>query len=89
MDVVIDYGEKKSNPSNEAGSSASEQPSDPQVSTPAVEMNVGSSTASGEGNSLMQATSSDADNEQTAESVLNNLPNPELQLLCSLLAREG
>ncbi|KAL1540220.1 HECT-type E3 ubiquitin transferase [Salvia divinorum] len=89
FDVVIDYGERKSNPSNEAGSSASEQPSDPQVSTPAVEMNVGSSTASGEGNSLIQATSPEADSEQIAENVLNNLPNPELQLLCSLLAREG
>ncbi|XP_047978963.1 E3 ubiquitin-protein ligase UPL2-like [Salvia hispanica] len=88
LDVVIDYGERKSNPSNEAGSSASEQPSDPQASTP-VEMNVESSTASGEVNSLMQATSSEGDNKQTAESVLNNLPNPELQLLCSLLAREG
>ncbi|XP_042046787.1 E3 ubiquitin-protein ligase UPL2-like [Salvia splendens] len=88
LDVVIDYGERKSNPSNEAGSSASEQPPDPQTSTP-VEMNVESSTASGEVNSLMQATSSEGDNKQTAESVLNNLPNPELQLLCSLLAREG
>ncbi|KAL1546797.1 HECT-type E3 ubiquitin transferase [Salvia divinorum] len=88
LDVVIDCGERKSNPSNEAGSSASEQPSDPQVSTP-VEMNVESSTASGEVNSLMQVTTSEGDNKQTAESVLNNLPNPELQLLCSLLAREG
>lgn len=89
MDVIIDYAERKSNPSLEPASSASEQPSDPQVSTSAVEMNVGSTIASGEGNSSMQASSSDADNEQTAESVLNNLPNPELQLLCSLLAREG
>lgn len=89
LDVVIDYAEKKSNQSNEPGSTASEQPSDPQVSSTAVEMNVVSTAASGESSSLMQATSSDAANEQTAESVLNNLPNPELQLLCSLLAREG
>ncbi|KAG6402643.1 hypothetical protein SASPL_134845 [Salvia splendens] len=89
LDVVIDYGERKSNPSNEAGSSAPEQLSDPQISTPAVDINVGSSMASGEGNSSMQATSPEADSEQIAETVLNNLPNPELQLLCSLLAREG
>ncbi|KAH6764972.1 hypothetical protein C2S51_016221 [Perilla frutescens var. frutescens] len=89
LDVIIDYAERKSKPSHEPGSSASEPPSDPQVSTSAVEMNVGSATASGEGNSSMQASSSDVDIEQTAESVLNNLPKPELQLLCSLLAREG
>lgn len=89
LDVIIDYAEKKSNPSHEPGTSASEQPSEPQVSTSAVEMNVGSTTASGEGNSSMQASSSGADIEQTAENVLNNLPKPELQLLCSLLAREG
>lgn len=89
LDVVIDYAERKSNPSNEPGASASEQPSDPQVSSTAVEMNVVSTAASGESSSSMQETSSDAVNEQTAESVLNNLPNPELQLLCSLLAREG
>lgn len=89
LDVIIDNAERKSNSSHDPGSSGSEQPSDPLVSTSGAEMNVVSTTASGEGNFSMKASSSDADREQNARSVLNSLPKPELQLLCSLLAREG
>ncbi|KAI3465189.1 hypothetical protein Pfo_021852 [Paulownia fortunei] len=89
LDVILDNAEKKSDSSHDPGASASEQPSDPQVSTSGAEINVVSAAASGEGIFSMKSLSSDADREQNARSVLNNLPKPELQLLCSLLAREG
>lgn len=83
LDVVIDNAEKKSSVS------VFEQP-DHQVSTSGAEMNVVSSTmASGEGSSSVKASASDEDGEKNTQTVLNNLPKPELQLLCSLLAREG
>ncbi|KAK6160913.1 hypothetical protein DH2020_004294 [Rehmannia glutinosa] len=88
LDVILDNAEKKSNSSRDPGTSASEQPSDPQVSTSGVEINVVSAVPQ-EGMLSIKASSSDADREENARSVLNNLPKPELQLLCSLLAREG
>lgn len=88
LDVVIDNAEKNSSSSHDPSSSVSEQP-DHQVSTSGAEMNVVSTMASGEGSSSMKASASDADREKNAQNVLNNLPQPELQLLCSLLAREG
>ncbi|KAL8490394.1 hypothetical protein ACS0TY_025562 [Phlomoides rotata] len=88
LDVVIDNAEKKSSLSQDPGSSVSEQP-DHQVSTSGAEMNVVSTVASGEGSSSMKASASDADKDKDAQNVLNSLPKPELQLLCSLLAREG
>ncbi|CAA0843325.1 E3 ubiquitin-protein ligase UPL1 [Striga hermonthica] len=82
LDVILDNAEKKSNSSHDPGSSASEQPSNPQDSTSVV------SATSGEGNSSLKALSSDEDKEQNAKD-LNNLPKLELQRLCSLLASEG
>ncbi|XP_075511798.1 LOW QUALITY PROTEIN: E3 ubiquitin-protein ligase UPL2-like [Primulina tabacum] len=88
LDVVIDNGERKSNSSEDPSVSASEQPSDVQTSTTDADMNVSAST-SGEVHVSMKESTSGADREQNASSVLNTLPEPELQLLCSLLAREG
>lgn len=88
MDVVIDNAEKRSYSSDGPVASPSQQ-SDPQVSTSGAEMNVVSASASAEGTSTTTGSSSDADRHQTAQTVLNNLPKPELQLLCSLLALEG
>lgn len=86
LDVVIDNAEKRSYTSDRPMASPSQQP-DPQVSTSDAEMNVVS--ASGEGTSTATASSPDADGHQSAQVVLNNLPKPELQLLCSLLALDG
>ncbi|XP_020547513.1 E3 ubiquitin-protein ligase UPL2 isoform X2 [Sesamum indicum] len=87
LDVIIDNAERKSNSSRDPGASGSEQPTGPLVSTSGSEMKVVSSAASGEGVLTIKASSSVG--EQNARTVLNNLPKPELQLLCSLLAREG
>ncbi|KAL3845759.1 hypothetical protein ACJIZ3_003162 [Penstemon smallii] len=89
LDVIIDHAGRKSISSDGPEASASEQPSDPQVPASDSEMNVVSVATSGEGDVAMKASSSVADIEQKAEGVMNNLPKPELQLLCSLLAREG
>ncbi|XP_073276047.1 E3 ubiquitin-protein ligase UPL2-like [Primulina huaijiensis] len=90
LDVVIDNAERKSNSSEDpsASASASEQPSDVQTSTEDADMNVSAST-SVEVHVSMKESSSGADREQNVSSVLDTLPQPELQLLCSLLAREG
>ncbi|KAL0324965.1 UNVERIFIED_CONTAM: E3 ubiquitin-protein ligase UPL1 [Sesamum radiatum] len=87
LDVIIDNAERKSNSSRDPGVSGSEQPSDPLVSTSGSETKVVSTAASGEDVSTIKASSSTG--EQNSRTVLNNLPKPELQLLCSLLAREG
>ncbi|KAL0361730.1 UNVERIFIED_CONTAM: E3 ubiquitin-protein ligase UPL1 [Sesamum radiatum] len=87
LDVIIDNAERKANSSRDPGASGSEQPSDPLVSTSGSEMKVVSAADSGEGVSTIKASSSAG--EQNARTVLNNLPKTELQLLCSLLAREG
>lgn len=89
LDVIIDNAGRISNPSIDPGASASEQPSDPQASTSVAVMNVAPVVASAEGSLPMKASSSDAEREKDAQSVLDNLPRKELQLLCSLLAHEG
>ncbi|KAK4489970.1 hypothetical protein RD792_000624 [Penstemon davidsonii] len=89
LDVIIDHAGRKSISSDGPEASASEQPSDHQVPASDSEMNVVSVATSGEGDVAMKASSSGADIEQNAQGVMNNLPKPELQLLCSLLACEG
>ncbi|XP_051123521.1 E3 ubiquitin-protein ligase UPL2-like isoform X2 [Andrographis paniculata] len=88
LDVIIDNAVKKSNSSDDQVASASQQPN-PQVSTSGSEMNIVSTSASGEGTSTTSGSFSDAERLESAQVILNNLPKPELQLLCSLLAREG
>lgn len=95
MEVIIDNAESKSADKSGVEVSVSEQPSAPQISTSDAEMN----TESG-GTSVVVAmpdkivdsskpSTSGVDNKCDTESILLNLPQAELRLLCSLLAREG
>ncbi|KAK6938058.1 Ubiquitin-associated domain, partial [Dillenia turbinata] len=96
LEVIIDNAESKSNPSNDSGASSAEQPSVPLVSTSDAETNTESGgitsvvdVASNKAGESSKPSSSSADGECDAQTVLLNLPQPELRLLCSLLAREG
>ena len=86
--MVIDNAETKSNSSDEPGSSVPGQQSDPHTSTSDAEMNTSSGATSAVNDSL-KASSSGAKREGDSVHVLLNLPQAELRLLCSLLAREG
>lgn len=96
LEVIIDNAEIKSKLSNESGVPAMEQTSGPQISTSDAEINRGSSVvASGSDlksrkpDDSSKPSSSGADAEFDTQTVLHNLPQAELRLLCSLLAREG
>lgn len=94
MEVIIDNAESKS-VSDKSRASASEQPSGPE----SVMSDVGISGEFGQISSDVAASSKDVDisklstsgarKEFDTQAVLFNLPQAELQLLCSLLAREG
>uniref|UniRef100_A0A5B6ZFI1 HECT-type E3 ubiquitin transferase n=1 Tax=Davidia involucrata TaxID=16924 RepID=A0A5B6ZFI1_DAVIN len=96
LEVIIDNAESKSSLPIESGASAAAQTSGPQLSTSDAEINTGSGGKS----SGPDITSSKADDsskpsasgvniECDTQTVLLNLPQAELRLLCSLLAREG
>ncbi|KAL3514293.1 hypothetical protein ACH5RR_027010, partial [Cinchona calisaya] len=89
LDVIIDNAESESNSSDEPGSSGPVQLSDPQISTSDAEMNTSSGATSNEVDNSLKASSSGAEKEGDSLHVLLNLPQAELRLLCSLLAREG
>ncbi|KAF5739795.1 putative E3 ubiquitin protein ligase upl2 [Tripterygium wilfordii] len=96
LEVIIDNAECNSSLSNNHGSSPTEQPpSASQTSSSDKQINEGTAGASaGVGTSSEVAdsskpTTSSANNEIDAQNVLLNLPQAELRLLCSLLAREG
>ncbi|XP_057973292.1 E3 ubiquitin-protein ligase UPL2-like [Malania oleifera] len=96
LEVIIDDAESKSISSSNSGASAPEQRSGPQVSASDAVV----SADSGATSSAIEVTSSKADDstkpstssangECDSLTVLLNLPQAELQLLCSFLAREG
>ena len=93
LDVIIDNAERKL--PEKSGVSITEQPSVPHVSTSDAEMNTepgGPSVDGGTQSNVVDSSkpsTSGADDECHTESVLLNLPQTELRLLCSLLAREG
>ncbi|KAL3504968.1 hypothetical protein ACH5RR_034809 [Cinchona calisaya] len=89
LDVIIDNAENKSTSSDEPGSSRPEQQSDPQISTSDAEMNTGSGATANEVDDSLKVSSSGAEREGDSLHFLLNLPQAELRLLCSLLAREG
>lgn len=95
MEVIIDSAESKSNTSEKPEVSVSEQQSGPQLLTSDTDMNTDSGgLAARVGTSTKvvnssKPTTSGADNECDTQTVLLNLPQAELRLLCSLLAREG
>ncbi|KAF3447270.1 hypothetical protein FNV43_RR12450 [Rhamnella rubrinervis] len=95
LEVIIDSAESKSSSSEKSAVSVSEQESGPQLLTSDTEMNTDSGSVSarlGTSTKVVNSskpTTSGADNECDAQTVLLNLPQAELRLLCSLLAREG
>lgn len=94
MEVIIDNAESKSSDKPGVGVSVSEQPSAPQISASDAEMNTdsgGTSVVDGTPDKVDDSSkpTSGANNKCNTESALLNLPQAELRLLCSLLAREG
>ncbi|CAK9163642.1 unnamed protein product [Ilex paraguariensis] len=96
LDVIIDNAEGRLSSSDEHGASAADQSSGPQVSTSDAEINTGSGGMSSgseattcKADDAIKPPSSDVNKECDSEVVLRNLPQAELRLLCSLLAREG
>ncbi|KAK6940269.1 E3 ubiquitin ligase, domain of unknown function DUF908 [Dillenia turbinata] len=96
LEVIIDNAESKSNTSTNSGASSAEQSSVPLVSTSDADAHTESGdaasvvdAASNKADESSKPSSSGADGECDAQTVLLNLPQPELRLLCSLLAREG
>lgn len=95
LEVIIDSAECKPSLSDKSGA-AIEQPSAPQNSSSdsKTNMEVGSASSGVAASSSVAIDSSKtmapgANNECDAQSVLLNLPQAELRLLCSFLAREG
>lgn len=94
LEVIIDNAERKS-VSEKSGASASEQLSVPESAASDVGVNresgpisLGVATSSKDVDSS-KPTSSGSHKEFDSQTVLLNLPQAELRLLCSLLAREG
>ncbi|KAM6543817.1 hypothetical protein CsatB_008264 [Cannabis sativa] len=95
LDVIIDKAETKKSLSVKSDASVSEHPSGPQLLTSDSEMNPesgGTSNVGGTSSKIVdfsRPSTSGADDEYDAQTVLLSLPQAELRLLCSLLAREG
>ncbi|GMP45682.1 hypothetical protein CsSME_00014126 [Camellia sinensis var. sinensis] len=96
LDVIVDNAESKSSLSNESGIPAAEQTSGPHISTSVADINTvssaissGSDITASKPNDDSKPSASSANAECDTQNVLDNLPQAELRLLCSLLAREG
>lgn len=93
LDVIIDNAESKSSSSSDE--SVTEHLSG-QISTADGEINTGSGGTTSSGSEIRSSKAEDskpsasgANREFETQNVLLNLPQAELRLLCSLLAREG
>ncbi|KAJ7958898.1 E3 ubiquitin-protein ligase UPL1-like [Quillaja saponaria] len=97
LEVIIDNAETKPGSSDKAQISASEPTSDPHISTADADMNTdsgGSSDVSAQAKVVDSSKPTTSGTESThkeceTQIVLQSLPQAELRLLCSLLAREG
>ncbi|XP_023545877.1 E3 ubiquitin-protein ligase UPL2-like isoform X2 [Cucurbita pepo subsp. pepo] len=95
LEVIIDNAESKSHSPEQSAPSTAEQPAVPEVSSSDAELNADSGgVSSGVGTSskigaYSKTTASTSDGEFDSHSILAKLPEAELRLLCSLLAREG
>lgn len=95
LEVIIDNAESKPTSSKESGASDKEQTLGTRTSTSNAEMITGSSVMStgSDGSSLKlddsKPSTSGASVECDSQTVLCNLPQAELRVLCSLIAREG
>ncbi|CAL5394802.1 unnamed protein product [Camellia sinensis] len=96
LDVIVDNAESKSSLFNESGIPAAEQTSGPHISTSVADINTvssaissGSDITASKPNDDSKPSASSTNAECDTQNVLDNLPQAELRLLCSLLAREG
>lgn len=98
LEVIIDNAESRSNTSEEPGQSSSDLPTAAPVTNSHAEINTNSdgissridvASSSKAEEVSQQPLNSNEDRETDSQSVLTNLPQEELRLLCSLLAREG
>ncbi|KAI3860285.1 hypothetical protein MKX03_030966 [Papaver bracteatum] len=94
LEVVIDNAESSSNTSNMTEVSPTEQPFGPEIAASDAGLNsdVGASSSDAvptKSETSKPSTPSHANKECDVHSVLLGLPQAELRLLCSLLAREG
>ncbi|XP_010277573.1 PREDICTED: E3 ubiquitin-protein ligase UPL2-like isoform X2 [Nelumbo nucifera] len=96
LEVIIDNAESTSSLSSKPALSSSKQQSGPQTAIPDAETNTaaGGSSSTGDVKSsntveCSKPASSGVNNEFGSQAVLVKLPQAELRLLCSLLAREG
>ncbi|KAF8411336.1 hypothetical protein HHK36_003883 [Tetracentron sinense] len=95
LEVVIDDAESNSSLSSKLGVSATEQSSGPQISVLEAEINTdiggssGGDVKSSKTDECSKPSTSGANGEFNTQAVLLSLPQKELRLLCSLLAREG
>ncbi|PPS03508.1 hypothetical protein GOBAR_AA17142 [Gossypium barbadense] len=93
LDVIVDHVERKSLSSEKLKASSSEQVPASQISL--SDADTSAEKAPSDVESQLKAvdcsipSTSDSSNECDPLSVLTNLPQVELRLLCSLLAREG
>ncbi|XP_077234089.1 E3 ubiquitin-protein ligase UPL2-like isoform X2 [Tasmannia lanceolata] len=96
LEVVIDNAESNSGISNKSEVSPPAQPSGSQVALPDTHINndsdrssFGVDVKSNENDERSRPSTSGTNSEFDTLAVLLSLPQPELRLLCSLLAREG
>ncbi|KAJ4930463.1 hypothetical protein NE237_014317 [Protea cynaroides] len=93
LDVVIDNAENNSSSSNKSGESPVEQTSGSQMQDGELNVTGGSSSVGdvkpSKTDECLKPSSSGTSNECDTQAVLLSLPQQELRLLCSLLAREG
>ncbi|XP_021903500.1 E3 ubiquitin-protein ligase UPL1-like [Carica papaya] len=90
LDVIVCSAESKSGSSDKSDASVAEHRNVLQLSVSDVAVSMDNrDLSSGTGSSSRMASTSSAESECDAQSILLNLPQHELQLLCSLLAREG
>ncbi|KAL8096331.1 hypothetical protein AgCh_037334 [Apium graveolens] len=95
FDVIIDNAESKPISSDEPGPSATEQlPGqttrvDAEINTGSGGTSSGADVKSSKADETPKVSLRDSDTELDSENILRNLPQAELRLLCTLLAREG
>ena len=95
VEVIIVNGESDSGLSNKPGASLEQQSGsenttqDAQVTADAVESASEEGVKSVKAKDSERASTSRADNVNSISDILLSIPEGELQLLCSLLAREG
>ncbi|XP_071715402.1 E3 ubiquitin-protein ligase UPL1-like [Rutidosis leptorrhynchoides] len=89
LDVIIDNAESKQTPDERGVSVTEESPAEMSASDANVGSTDGSDTKLVKADNASKPSSSGANDECDSRTILLNLPQTELRLLCSLLARES